>query len=101
MATIELMMAYPPPKDLETFEKVHNEEHVLMAVAKLDGKIQGDKSMSRVRLGRALLLCATAVYASCSLYAQSDNGNIVGYVKDPTGAVIPKSKVTLRNEATG
>jgi hypothetical protein len=59
--------------------------------------------MSQVRLNRALLLCATAAlgFASCSLYAQSDNGNIVGYVKDPTGAVIPKAKVTLKNEGTG
>jgi Carboxypeptidase regulatory-like domain/TonB-dependent Receptor Plug Domain len=59
--------------------------------------------MSHVRFNRALLLCATAAlgFASCSLYAQSDNGNIVGYVKDPTGAVIPKAKVTLKNESTG
>jgi hypothetical protein len=59
--------------------------------------------MSHVRLNRVLLLCATAAFslASCSLYAQSDNGNIVGYVKDPTGAVIPKAKVVLKNEATG
>jgi Carboxypeptidase regulatory-like domain len=57
--------------------------------------------MSQVRLNRALLLCATAAFASCSLYAQSDNGTIVGYVKDPTGAVIPKAKVTLKNEGTG
>ncbi len=59
--------------------------------------------MSHVRLNRALLLCATAAlgFASCSLYAQSDNGSIVGYVKDPTGAVIPKAKVTLKNEGTG
>ena len=59
--------------------------------------------MSHVRFNRALLLCATAAlgFASCSLYAQSDNGSIVGYVKDPTGAVIPKAKVTLKNEGTG
>ena len=43
----------------------------------------------------ALFLCAAA------LYAQSDNGSIVGFVKDPSGAVIPQVKVTLKNEATG
>ena len=59
--------------------------------------------MSHVRYSRALLFCATAVFslASSALLAQSDNGNIVGYVKDPTGAVIPKSKVSLKNESTG
>jgi hypothetical protein len=34
-------------------------------------------------------------------FAQSDNGSITGFAKDPSGAVIPKAKVTLRNEATG
>ena len=34
-------------------------------------------------------------------FAQSDNGTITGFAKDPSGAVIPKAKVTLKNEATG
>ena len=38
----------------------------------------------------------------CSgLMAQSDFGVIVGFVKDPNSAVVPKAKVTIRNEATG
>ena len=34
-------------------------------------------------------------------FAQSDNGSITGFAKDPSGANIPKAKVSLRNEATG
>jgi hypothetical protein len=39
--------------------------------------------------------------ACLALFAQSDLGSITGFVKDPTGAVIPNSTVTVRNEATG
>ena len=42
-----------------------------------------------------------ALTASLSLLAQSDNGSIVGFVKDPSGAVVPKAKVTLVNASTG
>jgi len=38
MTTVKLIVAYPPPTDAEAFEKVYNEEHVPLAVAKLDGK---------------------------------------------------------------
>jgi Carboxypeptidase regulatory-like domain len=47
---------------------------------------------------RAALLFALA---SLALFAQSDLGSITGFVKDPTGAVIPNATVTVRNEATG
>jgi Carboxypeptidase regulatory-like domain/TonB-dependent Receptor Plug Domain len=59
--------------------------------------------MSHVRFSHAKLFSVAAVVclSSCALFAQSDNGSIVGYVKDPTGAVIPKAKVLLKNEATG
>jgi hypothetical protein len=59
--------------------------------------------MSHVRSNstRWLFMVAAFCVASCSLYAQSDNGSIVGFVKDPTGAVIPKAKVSLKNESTG
>jgi hypothetical protein len=33
--------------------------------------------------------------------AQTDTGSIGGFLKDPTGGVIPKAKVTLKNEGTG
>src|ERR1700704_2769766 len=47
---------------------------------------------------RAALVFALACLA---LFAQSDLGSITGFVKDPTGAVIPNATVTVRNEATG
>ncbi|HTB11824.1 MAG TPA: carboxypeptidase regulatory-like domain-containing protein [Bryobacteraceae bacterium] len=36
-----------------------------------------------------------------SVFGQSDNGSIAGFAKDPSGAIVPKAKVTLRNESTG
>src|SRR5580704_4638629 len=36
-----------------------------------------------------------------AVFGQSDNGSITGFARDPSGAVIPKAKVTLKNEATG
>ena len=52
------------------------------------------------------LLCRIVVMVLCGLaaelsFAQSDTAQISGFVKDPTGAVIPNSTVTIRNEATG
>jgi uncharacterized protein (TIGR02118 family) len=38
MPAFKLIVAYPPPTDIAVFEKVYAEEHVPMAVAKLDGK---------------------------------------------------------------
>jgi uncharacterized protein (TIGR02118 family) len=38
MTTVKLIVAYPQPTDAEAFEKVYNEEHVPLAVAKLKGK---------------------------------------------------------------
>jgi uncharacterized protein (TIGR02118 family) len=38
MKSIKLIVAYPQPKDASAFEKVYLEEHIPMAVAKLQGK---------------------------------------------------------------
>jgi uncharacterized protein (TIGR02118 family) len=38
MAGVKLIVQYPRPKDIEKFEKVYQNEHVPMAVAKLVGK---------------------------------------------------------------
>jgi uncharacterized protein (TIGR02118 family) len=38
MKSTKLIVAYPQPKDLEAFEKVYLEEHVPLAIAKLNGK---------------------------------------------------------------
>jgi uncharacterized protein (TIGR02118 family) len=38
MAHVKLVVMYPMPKDVETFEKVYRNEHVPMAIEKLAGK---------------------------------------------------------------
>jgi len=38
MANAKLVVIYPPPKDIDAFERVYQNEHVPLAVAKLDGK---------------------------------------------------------------
>ncbi len=57
------------------------------------------KCVSRcmVQLGSLALLLLSIP----AVFGQSDNGSIVGFARDPSGAVVPKAKVTLRNESTG
>ncbi len=60
--------------------------------------------MGKMLLARVLSLCvALAFYIPlCNLaFAQSDNGTINGTVTDPSGAVIPKATVMVKNQATG
>lgn len=38
MENVKLVVIYPRPKDIEAFEKVYQNEHVPLAVAKLKGK---------------------------------------------------------------
>ncbi len=38
MPEVKLIVIYPRPKDIEAFEKIYQNEHVPMAVAKLAGK---------------------------------------------------------------
>src|SRR5260221_12864043 len=38
MADMKLVVIYPRPKDVDAFEKVYQDEHVPLAVAKLGGK---------------------------------------------------------------
>jgi hypothetical protein len=52
------------------------------------------------RLFVALAIAICLVF-SVAAFAQSDVGTIVGFVKDQSGAVVPKATVTIRNEATG
>ncbi len=47
---------------------------------------------------RALFVCA--VFTAIGI-AQTDVGSLGGFVRDPSGGVIPKSKVVIKNEATG
>src|SRR5271165_6474890 len=47
------------------------------------------------------LILATLLFSTVSAFGQSDLGSIVGYAKDPSGGVITKAKVGVKNEATG
>jgi uncharacterized protein (TIGR02118 family) len=38
MGNVKLIVIYPRPKDIESFERVYKNEHVPMAVEKLGGK---------------------------------------------------------------
>lgn len=50
---------------------------------------------------RLLGIVAALVCLAGAAYSQLDYGSITGFVKDPSGAVVPKVKVTAKNEATG
>src|SRR5205085_2517100 len=50
---------------------------------------------------RALLHTFAMLFCVSLGFAQSDLGSISGFVKDPSGGVIPKAQVTVKNEATG
>ena len=60
--------------------------------------------MGKRILAKAFCPCIlSAIYVAFSIatFAQSDVGTITGFVRDPSGAVVPNAKVTIRNEGTG
>src|ERR1035437_8849943 len=57
--------------------------------------------MNRVCSLRALALALVLLLGTSLAFAQSDLGSISGFVKDPSGAVVPKAQVSVKNEATG
>ena len=48
----------------------------------------------------AVSCCAALMTIQAPLQAQSDNGSISGFVRDPSGSVIPNADVTVKDEAT-
>jgi hypothetical protein len=46
------------------------------------------------------LMCAIPLLLATFGYAQTDIGSVSGFVKDPSGGVVPKAKVLVKNEAT-
>jgi hypothetical protein len=56
------------------------------------------KLFSRFQL---ILLLAAMLFSSLSAWAQLTSGNIAGTIYDPSGATVPGTPVTLRNDATG
>src|SRR5215471_11448661 len=55
----------------------------------------------RSALSRALLLFALAVTLVNSAFSQGNTGTLLGTVTDSTGAVVPATKITLKNVNTG
>jgi len=54
-----------------------------------------------MRLVRVLHALVGLAVFSVVVMAQSDVGSIGGFVRDPSGGVVPKAKVVVKNEATG
>ena len=50
---------------------------------------------------RAALIALVVLVCASLAFGQSDLGTISGFVKDPSGAVVPKAQVTVKNELTG
>src|SRR5664279_933992 len=55
--------------------------------------------MNLVSSSRTTMLLLVVLLCSTLAFAQSDLGSISGFVKDPSGAVVAKAKVTVRNES--
>src|SRR5437588_8110251 len=55
--------------------------------------------MNHVSFMRAALLALIVLLGTSLAFAQSDLGSISGFVKDPSGAIVPKAKVTVKNES--
>src|SRR5438105_6847150 len=48
---------------------------------------------------RATVLALIVLLCAGMVWAQTDLGSISGFIKDPSGAVIPKAKVTVKSES--
>jgi Carboxypeptidase regulatory-like domain len=71
-------------------------------------QFQAGKEMSegamKTNFFRKLVVCLAAVLMCAGLtrsWAQSAQGTIVGHVTDPTGAVVPGAKITVKDLSTG
>src|SRR5437764_15438129 len=55
--------------------------------------------MNHVSSVRAILLALIVLLCTSLVLAQTDLGSISGFVRDPSGTVVPKAKVTVKNES--
>src|SRR5438067_1538180 len=65
--------------------------------------VQKRDQAGRQSTGRQFL-AAVLVFSLCFvlsgvLFAQSDLGTISGFVKDPSGAIVPNAKIAVRNDS--
>ena len=79
---------------------VHQGER--MMTGKVDGRSKrcGGEFM-RIRIVGFAILALTYLTAAVGLYGQEIRGSIVGNVTDSTGAAVPGTRITVKNEATG
>ena len=54
--------------------------------------------MKQCRFSRAVMVAIFVLFSTSLVFAQSDFGVITGYVRDPSGAVVPNAKVTVSNQ---
>src|SRR5450631_4029836 len=59
------------------------------------------KSYVSISKRAILLACSFLIFFTVRLIAQSDLGSITGYVRDPSGSVVPNAAVTATDESTG
>src|SRR5262245_27998266 len=53
------------------------------------------------RIPAIILTCLLMIIATATAFAQFDTAVVLGTVRDPNGAILPKATVTLKNIATG
>jgi hypothetical protein len=58
------------------------------------------KNSACAKVFRSCGMLAVLLLVSLSAYSQSDVGSISGFIRDQTGAIVPKATVTIRNEGT-
>src|SRR5579871_1462224 len=56
--------------------------------------------MNQVCSTRTVMLALIVLLVAGVAFGQSDYGSVSGFVKDPSGGVVPKAKVVVKNEAT-
>src|ERR1035438_8059148 len=54
----------------------------------------------RFQRSAIFLALASAILFTSFAAAQSDSGSITGFIRDPSGATVPRAKVVIRNEGT-
>jgi hypothetical protein len=59
------------------------------------------RNMFTRKFAHVCILLSFLLCVCTAAFAQSDAGTITGYVKDPSGAVVPSAKVVVKSEATG